>query len=74
MILRTWRGCRERHVQKLTPEQAEDIIRHCTSPKDDAAFAEKYGINGGYVYQIRTGRAWQWLRKEIEGDRVRSKR
>jgi hypothetical protein len=67
MQLRPWYGCRERHVQKLTVEAAEDIIRNCKRKEQDAEFAAKYKIVTPYVAEIRLGRHWQWLRREIEG-------
>jgi hypothetical protein len=70
MELRPWHGCRERHLLKITIEQATDIILNCRTANDDGGYAEKYGLHREYVRKIRTGRHWWWLREEL---RLRAK-
>lgn len=68
MKLESWHGP-NRRVRILTPEHAEDIIKNCKSPKDDAVFAKKYNVTIRHIIQIRLGQRWKWLRDKISASR-----
>lgn len=51
---------------KLTVEQATDVILHCTKPSQDADFAEKYDVSERWIERIRKKEVWYWLWQKLE--------
>jgi hypothetical protein len=46
--------------------EVRDIILNCKTQEDDEKFAKKYNRTKANVGQIRLGKRWASLRKEIE--------